>query len=245
MIKAFVFDAYGTLFDVQSVADVVEAAFPGFGEFITQLWRQKQLEYSWLRSLGDCYADFAIVTRESLIFSLQTLGKTADDALLDTLADAYNYLRPYPDAEICLQELSHYRRAIFSNGSPAMLSTLIGNSSLAPHLERTISVDSKRVFKPDPRAYQLIEEQMGVRPDEVLFVSSNGFDICGAKQFGFNVVRVERLAPAILARHLTGSAGIGPKTMFNAMRLQQETYGAGPDHVVGALKDVPGLAAQF
>ena len=101
-IKAVVFDAYGTLYDVQSVAEITEDAFPGYGEIITQVWRLKQLEYSWLRSLMGRYEDFLTVSRESLNYTLGTLGLTADDALLARLLDAYDNLSPYPDAKEAL-----------------------------------------------------------------------------------------------------------------------------------------------
>src|ERR1700722_18314120 len=109
MIKTVVFDAYGTLYDVQSVANVTDAAFPGFGDYITQIWRMKQLEYSWLRSLMGKYEDFWQVTKESLDYTLQSLGLEPNQKLFADLADAYNHLRPYPDAEKTLQSLSHYR----------------------------------------------------------------------------------------------------------------------------------------
>jgi 2-haloacid dehalogenase len=239
MIEAIVFDAYGTLYDVQSVADVVETAFPGQGEYITQLWRLKQLEYSWLRSMSGTYADFWTVTCESLVYTLATLGQVPDDALLADIAEAYNNLRPYSDAENCLKGLSDYKRAIFSNGSPDMLARLVENSSLAPHLDSQISVDSKQVFKPDPRSYQLIGETIGLPPDRVLFVSSNGFDICGAKLAGFTVARIERVSAATLSREIMASHPIGPKTFFKAQRLQLETWGPGPDITVGALSQLP------
>src|ERR1700722_20343064 len=103
MIKTVVFDAYGTLYDVQSVANVTDAAFPGFGDYITQIWRMKQLEYSWLRSVMGRYEDFWTVTQESLDYTLQTLGLRPTPALFDQVADAYNRLQPYPEAEAALQ----------------------------------------------------------------------------------------------------------------------------------------------
>jgi 2-haloacid dehalogenase len=239
MIEAIVFDAYGTLYDVQSVGDVVEAAFPGQGDYLTQLWRLKQLEYSWLRSMSGAYADFWMVTCESLAYSLATLGQVPDDALLADIAKAYNHLRPYSDAETCLQGLCGYQRAIFSNGSPAMLAALVENSSLAPYLDRVISVDSKQVFKPDPRSYALIEETIGLPPASVLFVSSNGFDICGAKQAGFTVARIERVPAPALSHEILASDTIGPKTFFKAQRLQLETWGPGPDMTMATLSELP------
>jgi len=244
-IKAFVFDAYGTLFDVQSVAGVIDATFPGQGDYITQTWRLKQLEYSWLRSLMNRYEDFEAVTRESLAYTLGTLGLTADAALFDRVVAAYNTLSPYPEAKQALEALSPYRLAILSNGSPAMLDALVRNSGLAGYLEAVISVDPKRVFKPDPRAYELIEERLGVRRDEVVFVSSNGFDVAGARSFGFKVARIERVTPAALRHELTAGAPIGPATMFRALRMQTEALGYQPDAVVGSLLALPALIETF
>src|SRR5690348_17137413 len=124
-IKAVVFDAYGTLYDVHSVAGLIDAAFPGHGEYITQVWRLKQLEYSWLRSLMGRYEDFLAVTRDSLVYTLGTLGLTADEALFRQIIEAYDTLSPYPEAAEALGRLKpKHRLAILSNGSPAMLDAL-------------------------------------------------------------------------------------------------------------------------
>lgn len=240
MIKAVVFDAYGTLFDVQSVADATERAYPGRGEYITQVWRQKQLEYSWLRALMGRYADFWSVTREALAYTLGTLGLEPDEAFLAGMAQAYNRLTPYPDAARCLAELAPLKRAILSNGAPDMLRALVANAGLADSFDAVISVDAKRVFKPHPDAYALVEEVLGVTPAEVLFVSSNGFDVGGAKAFGFRVARVARLPRQALARELASGA-IAPLTMFKALRMQEETYAEAPDFAVPALGNLPEL----
>jgi 2-haloacid dehalogenase len=240
-IKAIVFDAYGTLYDVQSVAGVTDAAFPGHGAYITQVWRLKQLEYTWLRSLMGRYEDFRAVTRDSLSYTLGTLGLTADAALFGRIVDAYNALAPYTEATQALGGLAKYRLAILSNGSPDMLDALVRNSGLDRYLEAVISVDAKKAYKPDPRAYELVQERLGVRPDEVVFVSSNGFDVAGAKSFGFKVVRIERVTPASLREDLEGGASIGPATMFRALRTQTERLGFTPDAVVDSLLALPDL----
>jgi 2-haloacid dehalogenase len=244
-IKAFVFDAYGTLYDVQSVAAATEAAFPGHGDYITQIWRLKQLEYAWLRSLMRRYEDFRVVTRDSLGYTLDTIGLTADRALLDRIVDAYNELSPYREAAEALASLSGYRLAILSNGSPDMLDALVRNSGFDRYLEAVISVDAKQAYKPDPRAYELIQERLGVGPREVVFVSSNGFDIAGARSFGLNVVRVERVTPEALRGELGGGAPVGPAAMFRALRSQSEALGYVPDAVIGSLSDLPGLARTW
>ena len=240
-IKAFVFDAYGTLYDVQSVARVIDSAFPDHSDYITQVWRLKQLEYSWLRSLMGRYEDFRTVSRESLDYTLATVGLTANAALVERLIDGYDSLSPYPEAEQALTALAPYRRAILSNGSPTMLDALVRNSGLGAYLDAVISVDAKKVFKPDPRAYELVQERLGVRPDEVVFVSSNGFDVAGAAAFGFRVVRIERVTPAALRTELTGGATIGPAAMFRALRMQTETLGLAADAVVDSLLALPGV----
>ncbi|WP_158933061.1 haloacid dehalogenase type II [Acidisphaera sp. S103] len=240
-VKAVVFDAYGTLYDVQSVAGVIDTAFPGHGEYITQLWRLKQLEYTWLRSLMGRYQDFLAVTRDSLSYTLGTIGLNADAALFDRIVEAYNTLSPYPEAAEALGRLSQYRRAILSNGSPGMLDALVRNSGLDRYLEAVISIDAKKTYKPDPQTYELVQEQLGVTPDEVVFVSSNGFDIAGAKSFGFKVARIERVTPAALNAELAGGNPIGPGTMYRAQRSLAETLGYSPDAVVRSLLALPEL----
>jgi 2-haloacid dehalogenase len=239
MIKAIVFDAYGTLYDTQSVAAATEAAFPGHGEYITQVWRLKQLEYSWLRSLMGRYEDFRTTTRDSLKYTLATLGLRPEPALLDRIVDAYNALSPYPEAKAALGRLANYRLAILSNGSPDMLDALVRNSGLDGTLEAVISVDARKVYKPDPRAYELVQERLGVRPREVAFISSNGFDVAGAKCFGFNVARIERVTSADLQQEMASGAPIGPGPMFRALRTQTEVLGFTPDGVVGSLLALP------
>jgi 2-haloacid dehalogenase len=244
-IKAFVFDAYGTLYDVQSVSRVINSAFPDHSDYITQVWRLKQLEYSWLRSLMGRYEDFLTVTRESLDYTLGTLGLEADEALIGRLIHAYDNLSPYPEAKQALAALKDRQRAILSNGSPGMLDALVRNTGLDGYLDAVISVDAKKVFKPDPRAYELVQERLGVRPGEVVFVSSNGFDVAGARGFGFKVVRIERVSPASLRSELLSVAPIGPAAMFRALRMQAETLGLPPHAVVDSLLALPGVVDMF
>lgn len=244
-IKAFVFDAYGTLYDVQSVSAITEEAFPGQGTYITQVWRMKQLEYSWLRSMMGRYEDFWDVTHEALTYTLATLGLKADQSLFDRLAEAYHNLAPYPDAHEALTALKTYRLAILSNGSPEMLTQLVRNSGFDGLLEAVVSVDSKRVFKPDSRAYELVQETLGLTPDEVVFVSSNGFDVSGAKSFGFKVARIERVTPEEMAAEIGGAKTIGPATMFKALRMQMEHLGHEPDFTILSLRDLAKVAEDL
>lgn len=243
-IKALVFDAYGTLFDVQSVAAVTEAAFPGHGATITQIWRLKQLEYTWLRALMGRYEDFWTVTTESLDFTLKTLGLTATPAFLAEIAGAYDGLALYPEARAALEGLAPYRLAIFSNGSPAMLKRLVAHAGIGEFLETVISVDEIGVYKPDPRGYAHVEKRLGLARDEILFVSSNGFDIAGAKAHGFTVARIERVPAAALRIEIEATGTIDPKLMFKALRLQPEQLGFHADVTIAALTDLVPYAAS-
>lgn len=243
-IKAIVFDAYGTLYDVQSVARLIDNAFPGHGEFITQTWRIKQLEYTWLRSMMGKYQDFQTITKESLAFTLDVVGLKADANLFNKIVDTYNNLNLYPEAKAALESLIHYHLAILSNGSPNMLQALVQNTGLDHLIRTTISVDAKKVFKPDPRAYALVEERLGLPPNEVLFVSSNGFDVSGAKSFGFKVARIERITRDAVRAELADAGSIGPSKMFKALRSQLENIGSPPDFVVASLSDLRHLASS-
>ncbi len=149
-IKAVVFDAYGTLYDVQSVADVTEEAFPGYGEIITQIWRIKQLEYSWLRSLMRRYQDFAVVTRDSLAYTLRCLGLQYDEETFAAIIEKYRHLDLYHDARIALDALKGRKLAILSNGSPEMLNALVKNSGLDDVLDATLERRSAKGVQAKP-----------------------------------------------------------------------------------------------
>ena len=242
-IKAIVFDAYGTLYDVQTVADVTEEAFPGYGEIITQVWRIKQPEYSWLRSLMRRYQDFSVVTRDSLAYTLRMLGLQYDDETFSRLMDKYLHLDLYPDAIAALAALQDKKLAILSNGSPDMLNALVKNTGLDTVLTATLSVDAHKVFKPSPEAYTLIEEKLGVKPTDVLFVSSNPWDACGAKAFGLNVAWIERVTPEAMALAFAKTDLVAPLTMFKAIRMQMDELGLEPDYRIRALSELPALVA--
>jgi 2-haloacid dehalogenase len=242
-LKAVVFDAYGTLYDIQSVAVVTEQAFPGHGDLITQIWRIKQLEYSWLRSLMGRYEDFAAITRDSLAYSLRVLGLSADADVLDRIMDKYLALDLYPDALAALGAMQDRKLAILSNGSPDMLNALVRSSGLDQLLQATISVDAVKIFKPSPQAYALIEPELGIPPAEVLFVSSNPWDVCGAKAFGLNVAWIERVSPEAMAAACTGRDLLPPLTMFKALRTQMDQLGFAPDYRIAALSELPELVA--
>jgi 2-haloacid dehalogenase len=242
-IKAVVFDAYGTLYDVQSVADITEETFPGYGEIITQVWRIKQLEYTWLRSLMRRYEDFSAVTAASLSYTLKCLGLDYDEAAFARIMDKYLHLDLYPDALPALEAMRDRKLAILSNGSPDMLNALVRNSGLAHLLDATISVDAKKTFKPDPEAYTLIESTLNIAPSDVLFISSNPWDACGAKSFGLNVAWIERVTPEAMALACLESDMLPPLTMFKAIRTQMDELGVAPDYRIHALAELPALVS--
>ncbi|HEV7599118.1 MAG TPA: haloacid dehalogenase type II [Bradyrhizobium sp.] len=243
-IKAVVFDAYGTLFDIQSVAAVTEQAFPGYGEIITQIWRIKQLEYTWLRSLMRRYEDFSVITRESLAYTLKVLGLKHDAQVFERIMDKYLHLDLYPDAAATLAAMQDRKLAILSNGSPDMLNALVRNSGLTHVLDATISVDAQKIFKPSPDAYALIESTLGVAPAEVLFVSSNPWDACGAKAFGLKVAWIERVTPEAMALACVKNDLVPPLTLFKAIRMQMDELGLEPDYRIRALAELPELVAS-
>ena len=242
-IKAVVFDAYGTLYDIQSVAAITEEAFPGYGEIVTQIWRIKQLEYTWLRSLMRRYADFSDITRDSLAYTLRVLALKHDGGVFERIMEKYLHLDLYPDATAALAALRDRKLAILSNGSTGMLNALVRNSGLDRVLDAVISVDSKRIFKPSPDAYTLIESALGMPPAEVLFVSSNPWDACGAKAFGLNVAWIERVTPEAMVLVCAKSEMVAPLTMFKAIRTQMDELGLEPDYRIHTLSELPVLVA--
>lgn len=207
-IKALVFDAYGTLLDVHSVIALCDKLFPGKGAVLSQLWRAKQLEYTWLRSLMGRYEDFAHVTADALRFACSALGLKLEGAQVLRLMDAYDRLAPFPDAQEALPQLAAYKRAILSNGSPAMLEAAVKHAGLAQHLDAVLSVDAIRIYKPDPRVYQLAVDCFGVAKAEIGFVSSNYWDAAGAKSFGFRVFWINRSGAA------PDALGVAPATVL-------------------------------
>lgn len=192
-VKACVFDAYGTLFDFNSAVmrcrdDIGDAA-----ERLSDIWRQKQLQYTWLRSLMQRHADFWQVTGEALDFALATVA--IDNAgLRDRLMALYRELDTFPEVTDVLNRLKQggMQTAILSNGSPDMLNVGVDAAGLGDILDAVLSVEDVGVFKPDPRVYQLAVDRLGVAPAEICFMSSNGWDAVGAAAFGFRVVWINR-----------------------------------------------------
>jgi 2-haloacid dehalogenase len=185
IVKALAFDAYGTLFDVHSVLVALKEFFPDQAAALSQTWRTKQLEYTWLLSLMGHYQDFWQVTRAALVFACRSLQAPADPAGLDRLLEAYLHLEAYPEVGTALAALGDLPRVILSNGAPRMLTAVVENAGLRRSFSRIISVDEVRIFKPSPRVYKLAADHFGLDPGAIGFVSSNAWDVCGAKSFGF------------------------------------------------------------
>ncbi len=192
MVKALVFDAYGTLFDVRSVGSRCEDAFPGHGAAVTALWRTKQLEYTWLRSLMGRYEDFWRVTENGLMFSCQSLGLVPSQEKVDHLMRAYLALDPFPDVPAALEALGGLPCSILSNGTPTMLSGVVRHAGLEDRFQHVLSVDELRTYKPNPVVYRLAETRLGLPHEQIGFVSSNGWDVAGAKAFGFHAFWLNR-----------------------------------------------------
>jgi len=187
---ALVFDAYGTLYDVHSVARGCERLFPGQGMALSRLWRAKQLEYTWLRSLMGRYAPFSAVTRDALAHACEALGLALAREGADALMAEYLSLDTYAEVPKAFSSLAGIKKAILSNGSPDLLGPLVAHSGL--ELDAVISVDELGVYKPAPQVYELAVRRLDVPKERIGFVSSNCWDALGAKSFGFGVFWVNR-----------------------------------------------------
>lgn len=193
-LKAVAFDAYGTLFDVYSVGALAEDLFAGRGAALAAMWRDKQIQYSQLRTLCDRYEDFWQVTADALDHAADALGLRMDSEARERLLQGYWHLRAFPENVEALQQLRArgLRLAILSNGSPAMLDAAVSAAGMQGLLDRVLSADAVRRFKTAPEVYELGPEAFGLQASEILFVSSNGWDICGATWFGFTTFWVNR-----------------------------------------------------
>lgn len=197
-LTTVVFDAYGTLFDVTAAArraGAGNAALAQSWPALAENWRRKQLEYSWLRTISGAYADFATVTADALDWAMEAQGLNDPD-LREELLALYDALDPFPEVAETLARLSErgMRLAILSNGSPAMLASAVNAAGLSGAFEAVLSVDSLRIFKPQAAVYALVGARLGTAPQQVLFASSNGWDIAGAARFGFHTAWVNRAA---------------------------------------------------
>ena len=198
-VEAVVFDAYGTLYDVHSVMRRCEACFPGKGAALSQLWRAKQLEYTWQRSLMQRYAPFSAVTRDALRYSCAALGLRLGDHE-PALMEEYLRLAPFAEVPAALERLA-LKRAILSNGSPDMLEPLVRNSGL--RFDAVLSVHELGIYKPAPQVYELAVHRLGVAKERIAFVSSNCWDALGAKSYGFSVYWINRTGAPVDALGFT------------------------------------------
>lgn len=198
-ITTCVFDAYGTLFDVAAAARQA-AAEPGFEKLqqkwpeLANHWRLKQLQYTWLRAITDAHADFWDVTQDGLDWALDATGLEGDPTLRQRLLDLYWELQAYPEVPQILTALKEggLNTAILSNGSPPMLDGAVQSAGIGGALDDVLSVESVGVFKPHSSVYDLVQQRFDCARDEVLFVSSNGWDAAGASGYGFVTAWVNR-----------------------------------------------------
>lgn len=193
MFKGVAFDAYGTLYDVFSVAQKCENEYPGKGDEISKIWREKQLEYSWLQTLMGHYKNFWKVTEDALRYSLESLGLLYDENKINEIMSSYFNLNVYPEVIEALQKFRPRKLAILTNGNADMLDKLIAGTGVNKYLDGFLSADTVQLFKPKPEVYQLAVDSFGICKSEILFVSSNAWDIAGAKSFGFTVGWINRL----------------------------------------------------
>lgn len=191
-ITTCIFDAYGTLFDVAAAARqaAAEPGFPALQDRWAELanhWRLKQLQYTWLRAVADAHTDFWEVTQNGLDWALEATGLDGDPALRQRLLDLYWELQAYPEVAAMLGALKAggMNTAILSNGSPDMLTGAVDSAGIGAVLDDVLSVESVGIFKPDRRVYDLVGQRFSCPPDEVLFVSSNGWDAAAATGYGF------------------------------------------------------------
>jgi 2-haloacid dehalogenase len=194
-IEACVFDAYGTLFDVNAAAARCRDVLGDGVDALAAIWRAKQLEYTWLRSLRGDYVDFWHITGQSLDYAMAALG-LADEGLRARLMELYFVLGAYPEVPEVLQAIrsSGRRTAILSNGSPSMLIAAVRRAGIERLLGEIISVDAVKIYKPHPSAYQLAVDRLRVAPERICFLSANAWDVSGAAHFGLRVVWINRTA---------------------------------------------------
>lgn len=191
--KAVAFD-YFVLFDPDSIVPEVERVFPGKGRELTNLWRTRQFEYTWLRSITDRYVDFSAVTEDALVYAARAMKLELTPEGRRRLLDAYLHLTPWPDTAGALRKLKEagVRVITVSNFSPAMLRANAQNAGLAGFFDALLSTDENHTYKPDPRAYQLGIERLRLQKPDVLFVAFGGWDAAGAKSFGYPTFWVNR-----------------------------------------------------
>jgi 2-haloacid dehalogenase len=217
--RALVFDAYGTLFDVHSVVLRAGDGIAGDLPSLSTLWRQKQLEFTWLRALMERYEDFWNVTEAALRSAVRQLKIQASPAQLDSLMQAYHFPSAFPDVRPALEHLKGSPLAILSNGTPKMLESALNCNDLRSCFTEIISVDRVKTYKPSPRVYELGPQILNIPAEQILFVSSNSWDAAGAKAFGYRVC------------------------WCNRSRAEMEHLGFAPDVIVSELDDLVNVLA--
>lgn len=217
--KAFLFDAYGTLFDVHSVLRCSDASLTGDLQALSQLWRRKQVESTWFRALMERYEDFWWITEAALRSSLQQLSMPAAEAQIEALMEAYLCPAAFDDVSAALESLKPAPLAILSNGSSQMLDGAVSGNGLESHFTEIISADRVKTYKPSPRVYALGHEILDLPAREILFVSSNAWDAAGAKAFGYRVC------------------------WCNRSGAEMEDWGFSPDFTVRRLDEIEGILA--
>jgi len=192
-IKACVFDAYGTLFDIHAPVGRIASSLGDDAQPISDLWRQKQLQYTWLRTLMGKHAHFQKITGDALDYAFAAFG-VENEALKAKLMDLYMTLDAYDDAAGALEAVRQSGRstAILSNGTPDMLSAAVNSAGLASLMDELISIEDIAIYKPAPAVYQLAPDKLGAAPEEICFVSANAWDVSGAASFGFQCVWINR-----------------------------------------------------
>lgn len=225
-IKVALFDAYGTLLDVHSATRqlVATARYPKLIDKeaqLSEIWRLRQLHYSWLRALMGAYVPFWQCTQDALDFALAQTELSGDDDLRADLLQLYRRIDAYDDGLAILEALPSVPCAILSNGNHEMLQDAVSHAGLAPLLDKILSVEDVGIFKPAPAVYQMGCDAFDVRPEEVLFLSSNGWDIAGARHFGFHCIWVNR------------------------SNQPPEQLGDGPHHIVSNLHEALAIAKQM
>ncbi len=219
-IQACVFDAYGTLFDVHSAVGKYRTQLGTCADQVSQLWRTKQLEYTWLRSLMGKHVDFWQVTRDALDFAFAAHGLT-DHELRHTLMEAYLRLECYPEVPATLRKLRQQgcRTALLSNGSPTMLKTAVNHAGIQDFIDVVLSVETVGIYKPSPRVYHLAMERLSLTAEQISFQSANAWDVTGASSVGMRVVWINRFSQ------------------------RMERLGCIPDAELRSLADLPALFA--
>ncbi len=217
-VRAFAFDAYGTLFDVHAAIARHRAAAGPDADRFSEIWRAKQLEYAWMLSAAGHYQDFWTLTERALDHAFARVPSVGR-ALRATLLDAYFKLDAFPDARAALAALKvrGVKTAILSNGSPKMLAGAVAAADVGDQLDAVLSVDTIRIYKPRREVYALVTDAFGLAPSEVAFVSSNRWDVMGAASFGFTCIWVNRaglpdeypeFAPVHVVRDLASLAAL-------------------------------------